>query len=147
MIPCEPGIPTAFDREFVRCDSYARHRPIRSRASQPGNKNQVRNSPKDAVGETCSLQNFGCANAAKECAPVQLPSSATVERGSRRIMLMTHATSEKPDQRSLTSVLSPQAGRGEGVRRHDPECRLFRQHSLSAFGSVTGALQVKFSQT
>jgi hypothetical protein len=41
----------------------------------------------DADSEICSLQNFGSANAAKECALVQLPSFATVERGSRRIIV------------------------------------------------------------
>ena len=61
-------------------------------------------------GEICGLQSCGSANAAKECAQDQLPSFATNERDSRRIILLTSAVFER--ESPLTSVLSPQAGRG-----------------------------------
>jgi hypothetical protein len=47
----------------------------------------------DADGEICSLQNFGSASAAKECAQRQLPSFATNERDSQEIILLTSAVS------------------------------------------------------
>jgi hypothetical protein len=88
---------TAFDRELVRRDSYARHRPIRSQALLSNNRNPGCSGPTDADGEICSPQNFGSANAAKECARYRLPSFATNERDSRRIILATHAVFEKQD--------------------------------------------------
>src|ERR1700730_10796774 len=97
MMPCETEIPTAFDREFVRHDSYARHRPIRSQPLLSDNRNPGCSSPTDADGEICSLQNFGSANAAKECAQCQLPSFVTSERDSLRIILVLDAVSEKRD--------------------------------------------------
>ena len=115
---CEPGSPSALDREFAQNDSYARHRPIRSRALRSGNRNPGCSSPTNADGEICSPQNFGSANAAKECAHCQLPSFATNERDSRRIILVTNAIFEKQDYIfPLTSILSPQAGRGGTVHR------------------------------
>jgi hypothetical protein len=51
----------------------------------------------DADVEICSLPNFGSANAAKERAPDRLPSFATNERDSRRIILVTNAIFEKND--------------------------------------------------
>ena len=54
------------DPQFVRHDSYARHRPIRSRALRSDSKNSECSSPTDANGEICSLQSCGSANAAKE---------------------------------------------------------------------------------
>jgi hypothetical protein len=48
----------------------------------------------DADGEICSLQSFGSASAAKECAQCRLPSFVTSERDSQGIMLVTNAISE-----------------------------------------------------
>jgi hypothetical protein len=50
----------------------------------------------DADSES-SLQNFGSANAAKECAQCRLPSFATNEPDSRRIILVISITSERQD--------------------------------------------------
>ena len=44
------------DREFVRHNNYARHRPIRSRALRSDSRNPGCSSPPDADGEICSLQ-------------------------------------------------------------------------------------------
>jgi hypothetical protein len=51
----------------------------------------------DADGEICSLQNFGSASVAKECAQCQLPFFAINEHGSRKIILDTTAIFEKYD--------------------------------------------------
>jgi hypothetical protein len=90
----EQAILIASDRESGRHDSYAHHHPTRSPALRPDNRNQVCNSPKGAVGEICSLQNFGSVSAAKECAQLELPSCVAGERGSQRITLMTKTISK-----------------------------------------------------
>ena len=59
------------------------------------NRNPGCSSPTGADGEICSLQNFGSANAAKECARCRLPSFAANEPDSQRIILVTNAISEK----------------------------------------------------
>jgi hypothetical protein len=51
----EQAIPTAFDREFGPHDSYAHHRPVRSRALRPHNRNRGRKGPPDAGDEIFSL--------------------------------------------------------------------------------------------
>ena len=68
----------------------------------------------DADGEICSLQNFGSAGGAKECAQYRLSSFVTSARDSPGIILVTDAISENGIKRPLTLVLSPQAGRGGG---------------------------------
>ncbi len=115
--PCEPEIPSAFGREFVRHNSYARHRPIRSRALRSNNRNPRCSNPMDADGEICSLQNFGSANAAKECAQCRLPSCVTNEHDSRRIILVTNAIFEKQDFTPHLSPLPLAKGRGERPQR------------------------------
>jgi hypothetical protein len=111
---CESGMPSAFDPEFVRHDSNARHRPIRSRALRSDSRNPECSSPTDADGEICSLQSFGSANAAKVCAQDRLLSFATNERDSRRIILLTSTVSESPSPQS-----SPRK-RGEAQYRMQP---------------------------
>jgi hypothetical protein len=88
--PCEPVVPTVCYRDFVRHDDYVRHRPVRSRALRLGNRNLGCSSPRDVAGETCSLQNFDSASGAKEYAQCRLPSFATHERDSPRIILIYH---------------------------------------------------------
>jgi hypothetical protein len=61
----------------------------------------------DADGEIYNLQNFGSANAAKECAQYRLPCFATNERDSQEIILPISAVSRRANQPPLTSVLSP----------------------------------------
>ena len=58
-----------------------------------------------AGGEICSLQNFGSANAAKECAQRRLSFYVARKLGSQRIILITNAISEKCDQ--LSPHLAP----------------------------------------
>jgi len=83
------------------------------------NRNLGCSNPPDADGEICSLQNSASADVAKEFAQVRLLSFATSERGSRRLTLIAKTTSEKADESPLTSVLSPQAGRGETYAGHN----------------------------
>lgn len=47
----EPGIVTAFDREFDRPDSYVRHRPIRQPALRWDKRNPGRDRRTDVGGE------------------------------------------------------------------------------------------------
>jgi len=58
------------------------------------------------------------ADDAKEFARVRLLSFATSERDSRRLNLLAKTTSEKADESPLTSILSPQAGRGGTYTEH-----------------------------
>jgi hypothetical protein len=58
----------------------------------------------DADGETCTLQTFGSANAAKERAQCRLLSFATSEPDSRGLSLLAKATSEK-----VYKIPSPQS--------------------------------------
>ena len=122
---CEPGSPSALDREFAQNDSYARHRPIRSRALRSGSRNPECSSPADADGEIYSLQSFGSANGPKVRPQDRLLSFATNERDSRRIILLASAVSRKADQPPLTFHLrrrlrrdkqSPPRKRGEASR-------------------------------
>jgi hypothetical protein len=92
--PSEPEIPTSLYREFVRCDSYARLRPIRSRALRLDNRNPECSSPTGADGEICSPQNFGSANVAKECAQCRLLAFVANARDSRRNILVTNVISK-----------------------------------------------------
>ncbi len=102
-----PEIPTALDREFVRHDSYARNRLVRSRALRPDNRNPGCSSLMDAGGEICNLQNFGSTKAAKVCAQCRLPSFAKNKRDSQEIILLISTVSRKANQSPLTLVLSP----------------------------------------
>jgi hypothetical protein len=113
--PCEPEIPTEFDLEFVRHDSYGHHRPIRSRALRSDNRNPGCNGRMDADSEICSLQNFGSANAAKECAQCRFPSCVTNEHDSRRIILVTNAIFEKQDYPHLNPLSAKRGEADEGV--------------------------------
>jgi hypothetical protein len=108
----EPGILTAFDREFGLPDSYVRRRPIRQPALRWDNRNPARNHRTDVGGEICSPRNFDSVSAAKESVQAQSPSSAAIERDSQRFILAMGASSEKSFRIPLTSILSPQAGRG-----------------------------------
>ena len=91
-LPDELGIPTAFDLEFVRHDTYVRHRPIRWPSLRPDNRNQRCNDRTDAGDEICSLQNFGFANVAKGCVQGWLPSSVASERGLQKAFLIVNGT-------------------------------------------------------
>src|SRR4029450_8327100 len=94
MIPSESRIPSAVDPEFVRHDSYARHRLVQSRALRSDSRNPECSSPRDADGEIYTLQSFGSANDAKVCGQDRLRFFATNERDSRRIILLTSVVSE-----------------------------------------------------
>jgi hypothetical protein len=77
----EPGILTAFDREFGLPDSYVR-RLMRQPALRWDNRNPGRNRRTDVGGEICSPRNFGSVGAARESVQAQSPSFATIERDS-----------------------------------------------------------------
>jgi hypothetical protein len=85
---------------------------IRLPALPPENRNRVCSSQADSDGEICIPQNFDSGDAARECAQCRLPFFATCERGSRNVTLAAKTDSEKADEGPLTSILSPQAGRG-----------------------------------
>jgi hypothetical protein len=93
----------------------------------------------DADVEICSLQNFGSAGGAKECAQYRLSSFVTSARDSLRIILVTDAISENGIKRPLTLVLSPQAGRGgiytSTVRRYGMRCVALRKLPRSEEGA------------
>lgn len=108
----EPGILTAFDREFGPQDSYARHRPTRWRVLRSDNRNPKRNCRTDVGGEICIQRNFGSLGVAKEHVQAQSPSSVAIERDPRGLILTLNVSSEKGLWMPLTSILSPLAGRG-----------------------------------
>jgi hypothetical protein len=83
----EPGILSAFDREFGVPDSHVRRRPIRQPALRWDNRNPRRNRLTDVGGEICSLRNFGSVSGARESVQAQSPSFATIERDSQRFIL------------------------------------------------------------
>ncbi len=83
----EPGILSAFDREFGVPDSYVRRRPIRQPALRWDNRNPGRNRLTDVGGEICSLRNFDSVSVARESVQAQSPSFATIERDSQRFIL------------------------------------------------------------
>ena len=118
----EPGILTAFDREVGLRDSYVRRRPIRQLTLRWDNRNPGRNRRRDVGGEICSPRNFGSVSAARESVQAQSPSFATIERDSQRFILTMNAFSEKSFRTPLTSILSPQAGRGGHACAFDFEC-------------------------
>ena len=118
----EPGILTAFDREFGLPDSYVRRRPIRRPALRWDNRNPGRSRLTDVGGEICCPRNFGSVSAARECAQAQSPSFATIERDSQRFILTMNASSGKSFRIPLTSILSPQAGRGGHACAFNVEC-------------------------
>jgi hypothetical protein len=109
---CGPGILSAFDREFGPPDSYVRRRPIRQPVSRSHNKNLRRNRRTDVGGEIYVSQNFCSLSVAKEYVQAESPSFAAIERDSQRFILTMNASSEKSFRIPLTSILSPQAGRG-----------------------------------
>ena len=118
----EPGNLTVFDREVGLPDSYVRRRPIRQPALRWDNRNPGRNRRTDVGGEICSPRNFGSVSAARESVQAQSPSFATIERDSQRFILTMNAFSEKSFRMPLTSILSPQAGRGGHACAFDFEC-------------------------
>ena len=67
----------------------------------------------DADSEICSLQNFGSANVAKECAQCRLPSFTTNEPDSRRIILVISITSERQDYTPHLNPLPAKWGEAE----------------------------------
>jgi hypothetical protein len=96
---------------LTRTVVYAHLHLTRSQALQPGNRNPVRNNQMDAGDKTCSSRNFGSANGAKESAQRRWPSFAKSRRGSQQYS-NHHPVFEKRGRHPLTSILSPQAGRG-----------------------------------
>jgi hypothetical protein len=66
----------------------------------------------DIDGEICNLQNFGSANAAKECVQYRLPSFAANERVHKKLSHSSAQFLERLINQPLTSVLSRLAGRG-----------------------------------
>ena len=118
----EPGILSAFDREFGVPDSYVRRRPIRQPALHWDNKNPGRNRRTGVGGEICSPRNFSSVSAARESVQAQSPSFATIKRDSQRFILTINASSEKSLRMPLTSILSPQARRGGHACAFNVEC-------------------------
>jgi len=118
----EPGILTAFDREVGLPDSYVRRRPIRQPALRWDNRNPGRNHRTNVGGEICNPRNFGSVSSARESVQAQSPSFATIERDSQRFILTMNASSEKSFRMPLTSILSPQAGRGGRACAFNVEC-------------------------
>src|SRR5438128_7307014 len=76
----EPGILTAFDREFGLHDNYVLRHLIRWPALRSDNRNPKHNPQTDVGGEICSLRNFDSLGVAKEYAQVQWPLFAAIER-------------------------------------------------------------------
>ena len=72
QLHAEPGILTAFDREFGLPDSYVRRRPIRQPALRWDNRNPGHNRRTDVGGEICSPRNSGSVSAAKESVQAQV---------------------------------------------------------------------------
>ena len=135
----EPGIPIASGREFGLHDSYVHRHPIRWPALRWDNRNPKRNRRTDVGDEICSLRNFGSASVAKERVQAQLPSFAALERDPQRSTLAINASSEKPFADTLTSILSPQPGRGGGAlsavgfsSSHEPGAHLSQANNEAA---------------
>jgi hypothetical protein len=84
----EQGMPFAFDREFGPENNCVRHHLARPRALRRDSRNRVCMGRADADAETCSLQNFGSANDAKEHAQARLLFRGVTERGSSKNNLM-----------------------------------------------------------
>jgi len=80
----EQGMPFAFDREFGPENNSVRHHLARPRALRRDSRNRVCMGRADADAETCSLQNFGSANDAKEYAQARLLFRGVTERGSSK---------------------------------------------------------------
>jgi len=66
----------------------------------------------DVGGEIYILRNFGSVSVAKEYVPAQLLSFAAIERDAQRLILDYYRIFRKLFRIPLTSILSPQAGRG-----------------------------------
>jgi hypothetical protein len=99
------------------CNCVRRHL-ARSPTSRQGNRNRVRKNRADAGGETCNLRSSGSADVAKECTRIQLRSFEANERGAQRTQFRSNSFSQggnllvSPSHQPLTSILSPQPGRG-----------------------------------
>jgi hypothetical protein len=103
---------TGFYREFGLHGSYVLRRPIRYPALRWDSRNPRRNHRTDVGGEICSPRNFDSASVAKECAQVESPSLAAIERDSQRFIL----TIEGIFRKAFTNAPSPQSSprrRGE----------------------------------
>ena len=118
----EPGILPAFDREFGLPDSNVRRRPVRQPVLRSDNRNPRRNRRTDVGGEICGPRNFGSVRAARESVQAQSPFFATISRDSQRFILTMNACSKRSFRMPLTSILSPQAGRGGHVCAFNVEC-------------------------
>jgi len=77
-------MPFAFDREFGPENNCVRRHLARPRALRRDSRNRMCMGRADADAETCSLQNFGSANDAKEYAKARLLFRGVTERGSSK---------------------------------------------------------------
>jgi len=106
------------DHAVDRSDSCVRRRRVRWPALRRDNRNRVCMDPTRAVAGICIVQNFGSADFAKERAPIRSGGCADNERGSQeansaRVMgSREEKLSSVRHLQPLTSILSPQSGRG-----------------------------------
>jgi len=108
----------ASDHAVDRYDSCVRRDRVQWSALQRNNRNRVCMDPTRAVAGICILRNFGSADFAKERAPSWSGGCADNERGlqeanSARVMgSREEKLSSVRRLQPLTSILSPQPGRG-----------------------------------
>jgi hypothetical protein len=105
-------IPTESDRASRAGANHDLNHPIRWQASRPDNRNPERKDRWDAVGEIYELRTFDFEDGARECVRNRSRSCGGSGRASLTDSLVTAVSWEKKNYSPLTSILSPQTGRG-----------------------------------
>ena len=98
------------DRAVDRPDNCVRHHRLRRRVSRRGNRNPECRSQEGAADEICNPRNFDCASAAKERVPIWSGACAGNEHDSQNYLTISRFFEKAYPL--LTSILSPQSGRG-----------------------------------
>jgi len=101
-----------FDHVSHVPENHDPSRRVRSRVSTPGNTNPRRKDQAGAVAGIYRPRTFDFEDVARECARNQSRSCGGNERASLTDSLIIAVSCEKRNCRPLTSILSPQAGRG-----------------------------------
>jgi hypothetical protein len=122
-----PEIPLACGHAFREDDSRGLNRQVRWQVSGPDNRNPRCKDRWDAAAEICSVRSFDFEDDAREYVRNRSPFSGGNGRESLGECLAMPISQVKRNRPPLTSILSPQRGRG-GLRMHPRGGVFGRQH-------------------
>jgi hypothetical protein len=107
-----PKIPLVPGRVFCEGDNHGLNHPVRQQASRPDNRNPGCKRRWDAVVEICTVRSFDSADDAREYVRSRSRFCGGNGRESLAGDLVVGIACEKTKREPLTSILSPQPGRG-----------------------------------